>query len=74
MCLCVYRLFTTVNLCLMIQSGLGHSIAMYVVIDMFYNGFRRKMVNKWPRLMTCEFGLDKGFRTFWVIVTCEFYD
>lgn len=32
----------------MIQSMLGHSIAMYVVFDMFFKGFKRKFQLRFP--------------------------
>ncbi|PAV86342.1 hypothetical protein WR25_14660 [Diploscapter pachys] len=60
-------LYSTVNVFLMIQSLLGNSVAMYVVYDMFQNGFRRKWTNRFPN---CPKQLtDKGFRIFWVFVT-----
>ncbi len=46
---------------------LGHSIAMYVVFDMFFNGFRRKFYIRYPN--SSKFLVDKGFRTFWVLIT-----
>lgn len=39
-----------VNVFLMLQSMLGHSIAMYVVFDMFFNGFRRKFQARYPNV------------------------
>ncbi|CAB3403415.1 unnamed protein product [Caenorhabditis bovis] len=60
-------LYSTVNVFLMLQSLLGNSIAMYVVYDMFFNGFRRKFGARFPN---CPKWLsDKGFRVFWVMVT-----
>lgn len=44
----------------MLQSMLGHSIAMYVVIDMFFNGFSRKFMNRFPNVP--KIAIDKGFR------------
>jgi hypothetical protein len=64
-----FRLYTTVNVFLMFQSVLGHSIAMYVVFDMFFSGFKRKFTMRFPN--SSKFMVDKGFRTFWVMVTCE---
>jgi len=60
-------LYSMVNGCLMAQSMLGHSIAMYVVFDMFFNGFRRKFTNRFPTVHKQV--VDKGFRVFWVMVT-----
>lgn len=60
-------LYSTVNVFLMLQSMLGHSIAMYVVFDMFFNGFRRKFSARFPNCP--KFFVDKGFRIFWVLVT-----
>lgn len=40
--------YSIVNVFLMLQALLGHSIAMYVVFDMFFNGFRRKWTNRFP--------------------------
>ncbi|GMR43047.1 hypothetical protein PMAYCL1PPCAC_13242, partial [Pristionchus mayeri] len=60
-------LYSTVSVFLMIQALLGHSIALYVVFDMFFNGFRRKFTNRFPNVS--KFIVDKGFRLFWVIVT-----
>ncbi|KIH67343.1 transmembrane amino acid transporter protein, partial [Ancylostoma duodenale] len=42
------HLYSTINVFLMLQSMLGHSIAMYVVFDMFFNGFRRKFTTRFP--------------------------
>lgn len=60
-------LYSAVNVCLMIQSMLGHSIAMYVIFDMFYNGFQRKFLMRWPNVSKQV--IDKGFRFFWVFLT-----
>ncbi|KJH48705.1 putative N-acetylglucosamine-6-phosphate deacetylase [Dictyocaulus viviparus] len=60
-------LYSTVNVFLMLQSMLGHSIAMYVVFDMFFNGYRRKFSARFPNCP--KFLVDKGFRVFWVMVT-----
>ncbi|VDN59551.1 unnamed protein product [Dracunculus medinensis] len=60
-------LYSTINVFLMLQSMLGHSIAMYVVIDMFFNGFSRKFMNRFPNVP--KIAIDKGFRVFWVMVT-----
>ncbi|GMS90358.1 hypothetical protein PENTCL1PPCAC_12533, partial [Pristionchus entomophagus] len=60
-------LYSTVSVFLMIQALLGHSIALYVVFDMFFNGFRRKFTNRFPNCS--KFVVDKGFRLFWVLVT-----
>lgn len=59
--------YSIVNVFLMIQSILGHSIALYVVFDMFFKGFRRKFQNRFPAVPPSV--VDKGFRTFWVLVT-----
>lgn len=60
-------LYSVVNAFLCIQSILGHSIAMYVVFDMFYKGFRRKFTARFPDVPNVV--VDKGFRFFWVLVT-----
>uniref|UniRef100_A0A1I8BAC2 Aa_trans domain-containing protein n=1 Tax=Meloidogyne hapla TaxID=6305 RepID=A0A1I8BAC2_MELHA len=60
-------LYSVVNVFLCVQSILGHSIAMYVVFDMFYKGFRRKFSNRFPTVS--DFAIDKGFRFFWVFIT-----
>lgn len=60
-------LYSTINVFLMLQSMLGHSIAMYVIVDMFFNGFRRKFTNRFPNVSKVI--VDKGFRIFWVSVT-----
>ncbi|EPB71076.1 transmembrane amino acid transporter protein [Ancylostoma ceylanicum] len=60
-------LYSTINVFLMLQSMLGHSIAMYVVFDMFFNGFRRKFTARFPNCP--KFCVDKGFRVFWVMIT-----
>uniref|UniRef100_A0A7E4W090 Aa_trans domain-containing protein n=1 Tax=Panagrellus redivivus TaxID=6233 RepID=A0A7E4W090_PANRE len=60
-------LYSGVNLCLMLQSMLGHSIAMYVVFDMFFNGFQRKFLMRFPNVSKSV--IDKGFRIFWVMLT-----
>ncbi|EFP13320.1 hypothetical protein GCK72_009285 [Caenorhabditis remanei] len=60
-------LYSTVNVFLMLQSLLGNSIAMYVVYDMFFNGFRRKFGARFPNVP--KWLSDKGFRVFWVLVT-----
>jgi proton-coupled amino acid transporter len=59
--------YSSVNIFLMIQSMLGHSIAMYVVFDMFFKGFRRKFTARFPNVHKSV--VDKGFRTFWVLIT-----
>uniref|UniRef100_A0A1I7WY72 Aa_trans domain-containing protein n=1 Tax=Heterorhabditis bacteriophora TaxID=37862 RepID=A0A1I7WY72_HETBA len=59
--------YSTINVFLMLQSLLGHSIAMYVVFDMFFNGFRRKFTSRFPNCP--KYFVDKGFRVFWVMVT-----
>uniref|UniRef100_A0AC34RIZ9 Amino acid transporter transmembrane domain-containing protein n=2 Tax=Panagrolaimus sp. JU765 TaxID=591449 RepID=A0AC34RIZ9_9BILA len=59
--------YSGINVCLMIQSMLGHSIAMYVIFDMFYNGFQRKFLMRWPNVP--KQAIDKGFRFFWVFLT-----
>ena len=51
----------------MVQSMLGHSIAMYVVFDMFYRGFQRKFLMRFPNANK-QF-IDKSFRIFWVLLT-----
>ncbi|VDN05927.1 unnamed protein product [Thelazia callipaeda] len=60
-------LYSTINVFLILQSMLGHSIAMYVIIDMFFNGFQRKFLNRFPTVP--KVFVDKGFRIFWVLVT-----
>ncbi|KAM3723948.1 putative amino acid transporter skat-1 [Dirofilaria immitis] len=60
-------LYSTINVFLMLQSMLGHSIAMYVILDMFFNGFSRKFTNRFPNVPKVI--VDKGFRIFWVFVT-----
>uniref|UniRef100_A0A915N038 Amino acid transporter transmembrane domain-containing protein n=1 Tax=Meloidogyne javanica TaxID=6303 RepID=A0A915N038_MELJA len=60
-------LYSVVNVFLCVQSILGHSIAMYVVFDMFYKGFRRKFSIRFPTVS--DFVIDKGFRFFWVFIT-----
>lgn len=60
-------LYSVVNAFLMIQSILGHSIAMYVVFDMFSNGFKRKFSARFPNVHKQV--ADKGFRIFWVLLT-----
>ncbi|CAJ0580776.1 unnamed protein product, partial [Mesorhabditis spiculigera] len=60
-------LYSTVNVFLMLQTLLGHSVALYVVFDMFFNGFRRKFTNRFPNCP--KMLVDKGFRFFWVLVT-----
>ncbi|VDK48543.1 unnamed protein product [Anisakis simplex] len=60
-------LYSTINVFLMLQSMLGHSIAMYVILDMFFNGFRRKFAYRFPNCP--KIVVDKGFRIFWVMVT-----
>jgi proton-coupled amino acid transporter len=60
-------LYSVVNVFLMLQSMLGHSIAMYVVFDMFFNGFRRKFQARYPTVPKQV--ADKGFRCFWVLIT-----
>uniref|UniRef100_A0A0N5A8E8 Aa_trans domain-containing protein n=1 Tax=Syphacia muris TaxID=451379 RepID=A0A0N5A8E8_9BILA len=60
-------LYSTINVFLMLQSMLGHSIAMYVIFDMFFNGFRRKFTNRFP--LCPKILIDKGFRTFWVLIS-----
>lgn len=60
-------LYSTINVFLMLQSMLGHSIAMYVILDMFFNGFRRKFSYRFPNCPKVV--VDKGFRIFWVMVT-----
>lgn len=47
---CLLRLYSVVNGFLCVQSMLGHSIAMYVVFDMFYKGFRRKFTARFPNV------------------------
>ncbi|CAI4229680.1 unnamed protein product [Auanema sp. JU1783] len=59
--------YSTINVFLILQAMLGHSIAMYVVFDMFFNGFRRKFTNRFPNCP--KFAVDKGFRVFWVVLT-----
>ncbi|MCP9259118.1 putative amino acid transporter skat-1 [Dirofilaria immitis] len=61
------ELYSTINVFLMLQSMLGHSIAMYVILDMFFNGFSRKFTNRFPNVPKVI--VDKGFRIFWVFVT-----
>jgi len=60
-------IYSVVNIFLMLQATLGHSIAMYVVFDMFFKGFRRKFTNRFPNVHKQV--VDKGFRCFWVLVT-----
>ncbi|KAL3092364.1 hypothetical protein niasHS_007573 [Heterodera schachtii] len=60
-------LYSAVNGFLCIQSMLGHSIAMYVVFDMFYKGFRRKFTARFPNVPSLV--VDKGFRVGWVFLT-----
>uniref|UniRef100_A0A8R1HY71 Aa_trans domain-containing protein n=1 Tax=Caenorhabditis japonica TaxID=281687 RepID=A0A8R1HY71_CAEJA len=59
--------YSTVNVFLMLQSLLGNSIAMYVVYDMFFNGYRRKFGARFPNVP--KWLSDKGFRVFWVLIT-----
>lgn len=42
--------YSVVNVCLMLQAILGHSIAMYVVFDMFFKGFSRKFTLRFPNV------------------------
>ncbi|KAI6187668.1 Amino acid transporter, transmembrane family-containing protein [Aphelenchoides besseyi] len=60
-------MYSLVNVFLMLQAMLGHSIALYVVFDMFFAGFRRKFTNRFPNVHKQI--VDKGFRTFWVLLT-----
>ncbi|CAG9540551.1 unnamed protein product [Cercopithifilaria johnstoni] len=60
-------LYSAVNVFLMLQSMLGHSVAMYVILDMFFDGFHRKFRSRFPN--TLKIVVDKGFRIFWVSVT-----
>ncbi|VDO08003.1 unnamed protein product [Brugia timori] len=60
-------LYSIINVFLMLQSMLGHSIAMYVILDMFFNGFHRKFTNRFPNVSKVI--VDKGFRIFWVSIT-----
>ncbi|CAJ0949661.1 unnamed protein product, partial [Mesorhabditis belari] len=60
-------LYSAVNISLMIQTLLVHSIALYVIIDVFYSGFSKAINERCPRIP--EIVLDKGFRLFWVLVT-----
>ncbi|PAV86341.1 hypothetical protein WR25_14659 [Diploscapter pachys] len=59
--------YTSVNICLMVQSLLGNGMAMYVIFDMFQNGFRTKFGKICPSFPIRV--ADKGFRVFWVLVT-----
>lgn len=59
--------YTVINVFLMLQSILGHSFALYVVFDMFFKGFRRKFVSRFPNVD--YWYAEKGFRIFWVLVT-----
>lgn len=59
--------YSTITVFLMLQSMLGHSIAMYVILDMFFSGFRRKFAYRFPNCPKQV--VDKGFRIFWVFVT-----
>ncbi|KAI6176500.1 Aa-trans domain-containing protein [Aphelenchoides bicaudatus] len=59
--------YSVINVCLMIQATLGHSIALYVVFDMFWKGFNRKFTLRFPNVHKQI--VDKGFRCFWVMVT-----
>uniref|UniRef100_A0A915PXJ9 Amino acid transporter transmembrane domain-containing protein n=1 Tax=Setaria digitata TaxID=48799 RepID=A0A915PXJ9_9BILA len=61
------RLYSTINIFLILQSMLGHSVAMYVILDMFFNGFCRKFTIRFPNVS--KIIVDKGFRIFWVLVT-----
>uniref|UniRef100_A0A0R3RU75 Aa_trans domain-containing protein n=1 Tax=Elaeophora elaphi TaxID=1147741 RepID=A0A0R3RU75_9BILA len=60
-------LYSTINVFLILQSMLGHSVAMYVILDMFFNGFQRKFTSRFPNVPKVI--VDKGFRIFWVSVT-----
>jgi hypothetical protein len=60
-----------VGICLMIQSALGHCMMLYPVFDMFGAGFRRKFPLYFPWWRDHTLLLDKCFRAFWVIITCE---
>ncbi|EFO23481.1 transmembrane amino acid transporter [Loa loa] len=60
-------LYSTINVFLMLQSMLGYSVAMYVILDMFFNGFHRKFTNRFPNISKTV--VDKGFRIFWVSIT-----
>ncbi|KAI6220594.1 Aa-trans domain-containing protein [Aphelenchoides fujianensis] len=60
-------MYSAVNVFLMLQATLGHSIAMYVIFDMFFKGFNRKFTNRFPNVHKQV--VDKGFRTFWVLLT-----
>lgn len=49
--------YSVINVCLMIQATLGHSIALYVVFDMFWRGFSRKFTLRFPNVhkQVCQF-------------------
>ena len=43
------RFYNTVTICLIIQSILGNGMAMYVIFDLFENGFKTKFGKIFPR-------------------------
>lgn len=55
-----FRLYSTINVFLILQSMLGHSVALYVILDMLFNGFYRKFISRFPNVL--KIVVDKGFR------------
>ncbi|CAJ0953714.1 unnamed protein product, partial [Mesorhabditis belari] len=60
-------LYSSVNVSLMIQTVLVHSFALFVIIEVFYPGFQRRVHERYPK--TPNILLDKGYRLFWVLLT-----
>ncbi|PAV62014.1 hypothetical protein WR25_00581 [Diploscapter pachys] len=59
--------YNSVTICLILQSLVGNGMAMFVIFDMFQNGFRTKFGARFPRF---SIGIaDKLFRIFFVVIT-----
>lgn len=65
------RLFTVVAVALTIMAFLAHPVNLYVVFDMFWSGFKRKMGNRFPFWFERQMLLSILFRSFWVVLTCK---
>ncbi|VDO98768.1 unnamed protein product [Soboliphyme baturini] len=66
-------LFAGVTICFILMAFFAHPVNLYVIFDMLWPGFRRKMVTKWlPMMADHQRLLSVLFRTFWVLVTYVF--
>lgn len=60
-----------VSMALTIMAFLAHPVNLYVVFEMFWSGFKRKVTSRYTFWYDRQVLLNFLYRSFWVILTCK---